>query len=95
VPAVSEPSPVVNGALATGRTVILQNTQLATLCSILFSMTDEQITTALSTKDTAMQKLQHVQLLMATAMCEVRYTPDRFTMEESSRKSTGVKESGA
>ena len=41
-----------------GRSVILQNTQMASppLCSILYSMTDEQIATGLSTKDTATQK---------------------------------------
>ena len=64
--------------MTTVGSVILQNTHTLhspPLCSILFSMTDEQIATGLSTKDTATQKLQHVQLLMGNAMCEVRYTP--------------------
>ena len=48
--------------MTTVRSVILQNTQMASpsLCSILFSMRDEQIATGLSTKDTATQKLRHL-----------------------------------
>ena len=48
--------------MTTVRSVILQNTQMASppLCSILFSMRVEPIATGLSTKDTATQKLRHL-----------------------------------